>query len=281
MSESIDQPDRAAVPVLFIHGLWVSTLAWQPWQAMFERQGFTTSAPGYPGEALDVQSARSDAGAQAGQGIEALTEHYAAAAAALPSPPILVGHSFGGLIAQKLLAGGTGRAAVTICPAPMRGVLPLPPAQLRSAWPVLSRPTNRHRAVALSRKQWRYAFGNALSQEESDLLHEKWSIPSPGRPLFEAGTANFSPSSPAAVPRPADRAPLLIIAGKADHTVPYASVRASYRLQRKSGAATDWAVFEGRGHCLTIDAGWADVATKALQWLVQQGISARPHSASR
>lgn len=258
--------------VVFIHGLWVSHTAWQPWIDHFAAQGHQAIAPPWPGEAQTVADTRENPSAQAGFGLNELTEHFAASLAQFDRPPVVIGHSFGGLIAQKLLGQGAASAAVAIDPAPIKGVRALPLAQLRSAFPVLGNPANRSRAKALTRAQWRYGFGNALPPAESDALWEQWSIPSPGKPLFQVGTANFVPNSPAKVDTAnGTRGPLLITAGTADHTVPYATAKGAYRLYRKSDAITEFHEFEGRGHSLTIDHGWREVAETSLSWLARQG----------
>lgn len=261
--------------VVFIHGLWISHTAWQPWLDRFAARGIAGIAPAWPGEHPTVDATRADPSSQAGVGIDEITEHFADVVGHFDTPPVVIGHSFGGLIAQKLLADHRASAAVAIDPAPIKGVLPLPWAQLRSSFPVLGNPLNRGRATGLSRAQWRYGFGNALAPEESDALWEQWAIPSPGRPLFQAATANFAPRSPAAVDTATDtRGPLLVTAGTLDHTVPYASARATHALYRKSAAVTDFHAFEGRGHSLVIDHGWRDVADAALDWLTAQGVIA-------
>ena len=262
--------------VVFIHGLWVSHTAWQPWIDHFAAQGHRAVAPAWPGEQASPTAARENPAAQAGFGIDALTEHFAAVLEAFDKPPVVIGHSFGGLIDQKLLGQDKAAAAIAIDPAPIKGVKPLPVAQLRSAFPVLGNPLNRGRAKALTAAQWRYAFGNALTDEESAALWQQWSIPSPGKPLFEAAAANFAPNSPAKVHTGnGSRGPLLITAGTADHTVPYASAKAAHRLYEKSGAVTDFHEFEGRGHSLTIDHGWRDVADTALAWMARRNVATR------
>lgn len=257
--------------VVFIHGLWISHTAWQPWIEHFAAQGHHAIAPAWPGELATAEATRLHAADQAGYGIDALTEHFAEALEQFDTPPVVIGHSFGGLIAQKLLGQNKAAAAVAIDPAPIKGVKPLPLAQLRSAFPVLGNPLNRGRAKALTEAQWRYGFGNALTVEESDALWEQWSIPSPGKPLFEAATANFSPNSPAKVDTAnSTRGPLLITGGTVDHTVPFVSAKATYGLYKKSSAVTNFHEFEGRGHSLTIDNGWRDVADTTLAWLAQR-----------
>ena len=262
--------------VVFIHGLWISNTAWQPWIDHFAAQGYQAIAPAWPGEQATVEATREDSSAQAGFGIDDLTDHFAKVLDQFDTPPVVIGHSFGGLIAQKLLGQNRAAAAIAIDPAPIKGVRPLPVAQLRSAFPVLGNPLNRGRAKALTVAQWRYGFGNALTPEESDALWEQWSIPSPGKPLFEAAVANFAPHSPAKVDTAnGGRGPLLITAGTVDHTVPYVSAKASYGLYEKSDAITDFHQLEGRGHSLTIDHGWRDVADTSLAWLARREVAAR------
>jgi len=260
--------------IVFIHGLWISYTAWQPWIERFTANGYHAIAPRWPGEADTAVAARENPNAQAGFGINQLTEHFAAVIEQFATPPIAIGHSFGGLIAQKLLGQNKVAAAVAIDPAPIKGVKPLPPAQLRSAFPVLRNPLNHGHAKALTRKQFRYGFGNALTQQESDSLCEQWSIPSPGKPLFEAATANFIPNSPAKVDTAnATRGPLLITAGTADHTVPRVSVKATFKQYAKSAAVTDYHEFDGAGHSLTIDHRWREVADVVLSWLIDKGFT--------
>lgn len=256
--------------VVFIHGLWVPATAWQTWIDKFQAEGHAAIAPAWPGEAATVAETRENPSAQAGFGIDDITRHFAEVLDSYDAPPVVIGHSFGGLIAQKLLADGKAAAAIAIDPAPIKGVKPLPLAQLRSAFPVLGNPLNRGRAKGLTREQWRFAFGNALTAEESDALWEQLAIPSPGKPLFEAAVANFTPNSPAAVNTGATRGPLLITGGTVDHTVPLVSTKAAHRLYSKSPAVTDFREFEGRGHSLTIDSGWEQVADATLSWLADR-----------
>ncbi len=261
---------------VFIHGLWIAHTAWQPWIDHFAEHGHNAVAPAWPGEADTVAATRENPAAQAGFGIDALTEHFAGIVKQFDAPPVVIGHSFGGLIAQKLLGQNLVAAAVAIDPAPIKGVKPLPLAQLRSAFPVLGNPLNRGRAKALSASQFRYGFGNALTAAESDQLWEQWAIPSPGKPLFEAGLANFTPHSPAKVDTAnATRGPLLITAGTSDHTVPYVSAKASFKQYAKSTAVTEFHEFDGRGHSLTIDRGWRDVADTTLAWLASHNITGK------
>lgn len=205
-------------------------------------------------------------------GIADIVDHYADIIGTPAINPIIVGHSFGGLFAQELLAAGRAAAAVAIDPAAIKGAKALPFAQLKSAFPVLGNPANCHRAVALSAKQFRYAFGNTLTDEESDALHAAWSIPGAGRPLFEEAGANFSRHSAATVDtHVADRGPLLLTSGTEDHVVPLKVTQQVVDLYAKGPSDTDFHVFEGRGHSLTIDNRWKEVADVALQWLTSKG----------
>ncbi|ROS27988.1 alpha/beta hydrolase [Cellulomonas sp. PhB150] len=260
-------------PVVFIHGLWLHASSWQPWVEKFREAGYDPVAPGWPHEADTVAEARERADDVANVGIDDAVDHYAALIATLPAPPILIGHSFGGLITEKLLGQGRGAAGIAIDPAQIKGVLPLPLAQLRAGFPALGNPANLHKAVSLTKEQFRFGFGNAVSQEESDALYEQWTIPSPARPLFQAAAANFVMHSQAAVDtKNTDRGPLLLISGTADHTVPDVVTRSTFKQYRDSTAVTELRQFEGRGHSLTIDSGWEDVAQASLTWLLGHGL---------
>lgn len=260
-------------PVIFIHGLWIHSTAWQPWLELFESNGYAVSAPGWPGDLATVEQTRANPDGMNDVGIQQILDHYAGLIEERDgAKPLVVGHSFGGLIAQELLAAGLIAAAVAIDPAPIKGVKALPVAQLRSAFPVLGNPANRHRTVSLTDKQFHYAFGNTLSDEESEALHRTLTIPGPGRPLFEDAGANFSRHSPAKVDTHlADRGPLLLTSGTEDHVVPLKVTKEVVAMYAKSTAQTDFHVFEGRGHSLTIDGGWKDVALVVLEWLATNG----------
>jgi pimeloyl-ACP methyl ester carboxylesterase len=262
-----------ATPVLFIHGLWLHATSWEPWMHLFRDAGYEPHAPGWPGDGDTVEASRANPEAIAGHGIDDVTEHFARIIDGLPSPPVLIGHSFGGMIAQKLLGQDRAVAAIAIDAAQIKGVLPLPLSALHSTLPVFKNPANKHKAVTLTAEQFRYSFGNAVSEEESKALYDKWTIAAPGRPLFEAAVANFSPHSPAKVRTDnEDRGPLLLIMGGKDHTVPEVITKATLKQYRKSSAVTDLLEFADRGHSLTIDAGWVEVADACLTWLDKQGL---------
>ena len=210
----------------------------------------------------------------ADHGIDDVVDHYVKYFETLPSKPILVGHSFGGMITEKLLGMDAAVAGIAIDAAQIKGVLPLPLSSLRSTLPVFKNPANKHRAVSLTQEQFRYSFGNALDEEESAALFEEWAIPAPGKPLFEAAAANFVLHSPAAVDTEnADRGPLLLIMGGQDHVVPEAITKSTLKQYRGSYAVTDLLEFKDRGHSLTIDSGWSEVAQTCLEWLEKQGLN--------
>jgi pimeloyl-ACP methyl ester carboxylesterase len=258
----------ARTPVVFVHGLWLHADSWQPWIELFRERGYDATALGWPGDAATVADTRAAASAVAGHGIQDVVEHYTAAIGELPAKPIVIGHSFGGLIAQRLLGENNAAAAVAIDPAPMKGVLFLPLSALRVAGIALRNPANRNGAVSLDAGQFRYGFANAVSQSESDELFERWTIPSPGKPLFEAASANLMPHSPASVATGnPSRGPLLLTAGGKDRTVPATVVRQAAKLYRHASAVTELKEFPDRGHSLTIDSGWREIADAVLDWL--------------
>jgi pimeloyl-ACP methyl ester carboxylesterase len=260
-------------PVLFIHGLWLHASSWDRWIERFRSAGYEPHAPGWPGDGATVAECRQNPEAIGDHGIDDVVDHYAGVIASLPTPPILVGHSFGGMIAQKLLGQDRARAAVAIDAAQIKGVLPVPLSALRATLPVFKNPANKHRAVSLTGEQFRFAFANAVPEEESEQLFERWTIPAPGRPLFEAAAANFNPHSPAKVDTDnANRGPLLLIASGKDNTVPESITRATLKQYRHSAAVTDITTFPDRGHSLTIDSGWPEIADTCLNWLKEQAL---------
>jgi len=255
-------------PVVFIHGLWLHATSWGPWVELFRGAGYAPIAPGWPGASDTVDETRGDPSKVAGKGIDDVVEHYARIIRGLDAQPVVVGHSFGGLIVQRLLGEDLAAAGVAIDAAPVKGVIFLPLPALRVASIALRKPSNRNEAISLTADQFRYGFGNAVPEQESAELYERWSIPSPGKPLFEDALANFDPRSPAKVnTRNRTRGPLLLIAGGKDHTVPAAITTATRKLYHKSPAITDFMDFEDRGHSLTIDHGWREIAEYSLDWL--------------
>lgn len=269
--DEIDRANRSgAQPVVFVHGLWLLPDSWDNWRTLFEEQGFVTLAPGWPDDPASTADARRDPSVFVGKGVTDITDHYADVIRALHRKPVIIGHSFGGLITQKLAGLGLSKTAVAIDPAPFRGVLPLPLATLRSSFPVLGNPLNYNRAVGLTAKQFRYAFGNAVSEEESNQLYDRYSVAGPGRPLFQAAVANFNPGSATKVnTKNPERGPLLVVSGELDHTVPSAVARASYKQYKKNPNITEFLEFAGRGHSLVVDNGWRDVADAALKFIAR------------
>jgi len=262
----------APTPVMFIHGLWLHATSWGPWVDLFREAGYDPQAPGWPGVPDTVEDARLHPESIADHGIDDVVAHYAGLIGSLDAKPILVGHSFGGMVAQKLLGQDLAAGAVAIDAAQIKGVLPLPLSSLRVTFPVFKNPANRHKAVSLTAEQFRYGFGNAIPEVESDALYERWAIPAPGKPLFEAAAANFNPHSPAKVDTEAVRGPLLLVMGGKDHTVPEAITKSTLKQYRHSDAVTDIKEFPDRAHSLTIDHGWRDVADTSLAWLHEQAL---------
>lgn len=265
----------AKPPVIFIHGLWLHASSWQPWVDLFTAAGYECVAPGWPGDSDTVEACRANPDAIAGHGINDVAWHYGDVIAKLPAPAVLIGHSFGGMIAEKLLGRDLCAAAISIDAAPIKGdmPLPLPLSTLRSALPVFKNPANARHAVSLTQDQFRFSFGNAVPAEESDELYERWAIPAPGKPLFEAAAANFSWHSADAVDTGmSTRGPLLLITGGQDHAVPEAITKSTRNQYRDSAAVTDLLGFPDRGHSLTIDSGWQAVADACLSWLDKQGL---------
>ncbi|HSR82550.1 MAG TPA: alpha/beta hydrolase [Streptosporangiaceae bacterium] len=258
-------------PVLFIHGLFLHATSFTPWIEMFATAGYDPSAPGWPGDPATVQEARDNSDAMANHGIDDVVDHYAKIITGLDAKPIVIGHSFGGLIAQKLLGQDLAAAAVGIDSAQIKGVLPLPLSALKVTTPVFKNPANRHKTVMLTARQFKYAFGNALTEEESDELYARWAIPAPGKPLFEAASANFRPHSPAKVSTDNEtRGPLLLIMGGQDHTSPEVITKSTMKQYKHSAAETDLLEFPDRSHSLTIDHGWREVADAVMTWLHQR-----------
>jgi len=260
--ERAKQSGRTAV--VFVHGLWLLPCSWDRWAAFFEADDFVALTPGWPDDPDTVQDANANPQVFAGKSIGEVADHFASIIARLDRPPVVIGHSFGGLITQILAGRGLSAAAVAIDPAPFRGVLPLPISALRTARPVVGNPLNRHKAIPLTYDQFRYAFANAVDEDEAKALYEQFAVPASAEPLFQAVAANLNPWTEDKVDteNPA-RGPLLLISGGKDHTVPWALTNAAYKLQSRNEATTEIIEMPGRGHALTIDHGWQEVAETA------------------
>lgn len=256
-------------PVVFIHGLWLLSSSWDRWRALFEEKGYSTLAPAWPDDPETVEQARQQPEVFAKKMVKAVTEHYLEAITGLSDRPAVVGHSFGGLIAQKIAGRGAAAVTVAVDPAPGRGVLPLPASALKSGASVLAHPANAGRAVTLTYEQFRYSWTNNLSEEESRRLYDEYHVAASGVPIFQAAAANLNPFSQTKVRyRAEDRGPILLISGEKDHTVPHAITHAAYQKHRRNRAAiTEFVEMPGRGHSLTIDSGWREVAQTALTFV--------------
>ena len=256
------------IPVVFVHGLWLLPNSWERWETLFGEAGYTTVAPGWPDDPETVQEAKAHPDVFAHKTVGQVADHVQAVIEGLSQKPAVVGHSFGGLLTQILAGRGLASVSVAISPAPFRGVLPLPISALRAAKPVLGNPTNRHRAIPLTFEQFRYSFANAVNEDEAKQLYEEYSVPGSGEPIFQAAAANFNPWTEAKVDtKNPERGPLLIISADQDHTVPWAIANAAYKRQRHNEGVTEIVKLEGRGHALTIDNGWQEVAQTALNFV--------------
>jgi non-heme chloroperoxidase len=265
----IDKANSAGrSPVVFVHGLWLLPSSWDRWREVFEDAGYTTLAPGWPDDPNTVDEAHQHPEVFAHKTVGQVADHFEDVIGKLSEQPAIIGHSFGGLLTQILAGRGVGAASVAIDPAPFRGVLPLPISALKSASPVLRNPANHGRAVPLTYDQFRFAFANAVSEAEAHELYNTFSVPTSGAPLFQAATANLNPWTEAKVnSKNPDRGPLLIMDGEKDNTVPWAIANASYKRQRRNEGVTEIVQVPGRGHSLTIDHGWREVADTALTFV--------------
>ena len=267
-------------PVVFIHGLWLLPSSWDRWAAVFEQAGYTSLTPEWPDDPETVAEVNADPEVFAGKSVGDVADHYYEVIGGLVKKPAVIGHSFGGLIAQMVAGRGLSAVTVAIDPAPFRGVLPLPISALRSAGPVLGNPANRHRAVPLTYEQFRYAFANAVSEDEAKELYQTFAVPASGEPIFQAAAANLNPWTEVKVDsKNPDRGPLLIVSGEKDHTVPWAIANASYKKQERNEGVTEIVEIADRGHALTIDSGWREVADTALafvQRFIPAGEPGRP-----
>jgi non-heme chloroperoxidase len=255
-------------PVVFIHGLWLLPSSWDRWATVFSDAGYFPLTPGWPDDPETVAAANAHPEVFANKTVGQVAGAYAAVIGKLNKKPAVVGHSFGGLLAQMTAGHGLSAATVAIDAAPFRGVLPLPISALKSSAPVLGNPANRHRAVPLTYDQFRFAFANAVDEAEAKELYGTYAVPAAGAPLFQAATANLNPWTEAKVDTEnPQRGPLLIISGEKDHTVPRAISEASFKKQQRNEGVTEFVEIPGRGHALTIDHGWREVADTALAFV--------------
>ncbi len=255
-------------PVVFVHGLWLLSNSWDRWIELFADAGYAAMAADWPEDPETTAQGKADPDVFADKSIGTIEAHLAAVLQGLDRKPAVVGHSFGGLLAQMLAGRGLCAATVAISPAGFRGVLPLPVSALRSAWPGLRNPANRHRAVALSFDQFRYGFANAVGEDEARQLYDAYAVPGSGEPLFQEAAANLNPWTEVKVdthnPR---RGPLLIVAAESDHTVPPAVAHAAFKLQQANAGITEYVALKDVGHALTIDKGWRHVAETTLNFI--------------
>jgi non-heme chloroperoxidase len=263
-SEIARANESGRTPVVFIHGLWLLPSSWDRWAAHFEQDDFVALTPGWPDDPMTVEEANAHPEVLAGKSVGDVAAHYESIITQLNHTPVIIGHSFGGLIAQILAGRGLAAATVAVDPAPFRGVLPLPISALRSARPAVGNPLNRHKAIPLTYEQFRYAFANAVDEEEAKSLYAEFAVPAPAEPLFQAVASNINPWTEVKVDTESpNRGPLLITSGEKDHTVPWALCDAAYKLQVRNEAITEIVKLPGRGHALVIDHGWQEVAETA------------------
>ena len=268
-SQQIEQANASGrVPVVFIHGLWLLPSSWDRWVQLFEESGYAGVAPDWPDDPETVEVARAEPEVLAKKTLKQVADHTADVIGRLDKKPAVMGHSTGGLLTQMIADRGLSAASVAIDPGPFRGVLPLPIPALRSASPVLKNPLNRNRAITLTFEQFKYGWANALTDEEAKQLYETYHVAAPGVALMQMANANLNPWTEAKVDtkNPA-RGPLLILDGEKDHTVPWAIANASYKRQLRNESVTEIQQVPNRGHSLTIDSGWREVADRALAFV--------------
>ena len=258
--------------IVLVHGFWVTPLSWEKWVERYEARGYRVLTPTYPGFEVGIEALRRDPSPIEALTFPAVVEHIGGIIDGLEKPPIIIGHSAGGVLTQILLDHGYGAAGVAIDSVPAEGVKVVPVSQIRSLFPILKSPSNRHKAVGLTPEQWHYAFANTLSREESDAAHERYHVPASGRLVWVGATANFTPGHQENYVdfRNEDRAPLLFIAGSEDNIMPPAVNQSNARHYRHAKSPTEYKEFEGRSHYSVIAGeGWEEVADYALEWAVE------------
>jgi non-heme chloroperoxidase len=268
----LEQVERAnattATPVVFIHGLWLLPSSWEPWAALFEEAGYVALTPDWPEDPETVEGARAEPEVLAKKTLKQVADHTTEIVDALDKKPAVIGHSTGGLLAQMLAGRGLSAATVAIDPGVFRGVLPLPGSVLKGVGPFLVNPLTRKRAITLTFDQFKYGWANALDEQEAKELYETFHVAGSGISLAQMGNANLNPWTEAKVDtKNPDRGPLLIIDGEKDHTVPWAIANAAYKRQRRNPGVTEIVKVPNRGHSLTIDHGWREVAETALAFV--------------
>ena len=268
----LEQIDRAnattATPVVFIHGLWLLPSSWANWADLFERAGYAPLTPDWPDDPATVDEARANPDVLAKKTLKQVADHTTEIINALDRKPAVIGHSTGGLLAQMLAGRGLSAATVAIDPGVFRGVLPLPASVLKGVGPYLVNPLTRGRAITFTFDQFRYGWANALDEKEAKELYDAYHVAGSGISLVQMGNANLNPWTEAKVDtKSTDRGPLLIIDGEKDHTVPWAIANAAYKRQRRNPAVTEIVKMPNRGHSLTIDHGWHEVAATALAFI--------------
>jgi alpha-beta hydrolase superfamily lysophospholipase len=265
----------SAGPIVLVHGLWLTPRSWEGWKERFESRGYEVHAPAWPHMEAEVEELRRDPSPMNGLGVTEVVDHYAEFIRGLGRSPIIMGHSFGGLITEMLLDRGFGAAGVAISPAQVKGVLRLPPAQIRATLPVVSNPANRKRTVELTPEQFHFNFTNTMSDAEAKAAYDRYEVPGPGRVLFQAAFANFNPNAATKVDFHKDgRAPLLVIGNGKDHTVPASVSKEAATRLAKSGATVDYKEYADRPHFTAGAPGWEDVADYALEWATRHAGSA-------
>jgi pimeloyl-ACP methyl ester carboxylesterase len=253
--------------IVLINGLWMTALSWENWVKRYTDKGFRVIAKSWPGMDIDINELRRNPASIATLGITEIVDHYEKIIRELDSAPIIIGHSFGGLMTQILIDRGLGAAGVAIAPAPVKGIIVLPFSTLKVSFPALSNPVNNHRALPLRPEQFHYAFTNHLSEEESLAVYNRYAVPGPDHVLFQAAFANFNPHAATAVDfQNNDRAPLLLVSGGKDHVSPASVVEANFKLYPKTKAVTEYKEFPERTHYTLGQKGWEEVADYALEW---------------
>ena len=260
--------DRERIPLVLIHGAWLSASSFENFADYFEQRGFAVSAPEWPRKHGDVEELRAGGDELAGLGLDEIVDHYESLVRALGQPPVLIGHSFGGLVVELLLDRGLGRAGVAISPAPPKGILVLPFSALKAVSPALAHPSKWHGVVTLTPEEFTYGFVNTFTPEEAAAAYERYAVPETGQVFYEAGFANFRMDPPTKVDFKNDeRAPLLIVGATEDHTIPASVAEKQYKKYERSSAQTDYVEFEGRPHLLMAAEGWDEVAASIDGWL--------------